>query len=131
MQSNVKTTGRLPRRGSTMISAMLVIFLCALMITGCLYKGVRVTGLEPQAKIIEHKNYRVLGFSDGQSSSFNLLWFIPVTPRVDYDRAAREAIDSLRGDNLIDVRTWMERQVWFLGMVEILHVRGKVIQYEK
>jgi hypothetical protein len=131
MQSKKMTSGRIFRRGSTIISAILVILICALLPSGCVYKGVRVTGMEPQAKIFEHKKYRVLGFSEGQSSSFNLLWLIPVTPRVDYGRAAQEAIDTLRGDNLIEVRTWMERQIWILGMVEILHVKGKVIQYEK
>jgi hypothetical protein len=80
---------------------------------------------------MESIRYRVLGEAEGTSSSFNLLWIIPVTPRIDYDRAVGDAINNLRGDNLINVRTWFERQVWIIGMVEILHVKGTVIQYER
>ncbi len=105
--------------------------LCLSICSGCLYKGLRVAGLEPQAKIIESKKYRVLGDAEGTSSCFNLLWIIPVTPRIDYDRAVGDAINNLRGDNIINVRTWFERQVWIIGMVEILHVKGTVIQYER
>lgn len=100
------------------------------ILSGCLYSHTRVGGIEPQARIID-QNYRVLGESEGKSSSFNLLWIIPVTPRVSYERAVYEAISKLSGDNLIDVRTWLERQIWFGGMVEILHVKGKVIQYTR
>jgi hypothetical protein len=110
---------------------LIACIICSLLVSGCLHKRVRATGLGPQAKVMENKKYRVLGESEGQSSSFNLLWLIPVTVRIDYDRAVNEAINSLHGDNLIDVRTWKETQIWILGMVEILHVKGKVIQYEK
>jgi hypothetical protein len=104
---------------------------CAIVATGCLYNRTRLTDISPQAKIIESGHYRVLGVSEGTSSSFNLLWFIPVTPRIDYDRAVNEAVAGMRGDNIIEVKTWIERQVWIVGLVEILHVRGTVIQYEK
>jgi hypothetical protein len=105
--------------------------ICPLIVSGCLYKGVRVVGIEPQTKQLDTVSYTVLGESEGKSSSFNLFWLIPVTPRTDYDRAVNDAITSMKGDALIDVRTWLERQIWIIGMVEILHVRGKVIQYGK
>ncbi|HNW27439.1 MAG TPA: hypothetical protein PKN50_03085 [Spirochaetota bacterium] len=111
--------------------AVIAALLCLGMYSGCLYKGVRVTGLESHAKVMEGKTYHILGEAEGTSSSFNLLWILPVTPRIDYDRAVNEAINSLRGDNLINVRAWFERQVWIIGMVEILHVKGTVIQYER
>ncbi len=114
-----------------MIRPIVAIVLCLSISSGCLYKGIRVAGLEPQAKTMESIRYRVLGEAEGTSSSFNLLWIIPVTPRIDYDRAVGDAINNLRGDNLINVRTWFERQVWIIGMVEILHVKGTVIQYER
>ncbi|MBN1495160.1 MAG: hypothetical protein JXA07_00225 [Spirochaetes bacterium] len=105
--------------------------ICFHFMTGCLYKGVRVAGIEPQAGQIESSLYRILGESEGMSSSFNLFWIIPVTPQARYDRAVHDAISGLKGDSLIDVRIWLERQIWIVGMVEILHVKGKVIQYEK
>lgn len=111
------------------------IFMCVILmvaLTACVYKSVRVAGLEYQAKHVEgKKTYRILGEAEGKSSSFNLLWLIPVTPRIDYDRAVGDAINNLHGDNLINVRTWLERQVWILGMIEILHVKGTVIQYDR
>jgi len=121
-------TGKGSRR---LCLALGIALLCPGLHSGCLYKGVRVAGLEPHAKVMESNTYRVLGEAEGTSSSFHLLWIVPVTPRIDYDRAAGEAINRLRGDNLINVRTWFERQVWIIGMVEILHVKGTVIQYEK
>ncbi len=111
--------------------AIVISLLCLALFSGCLYKGVRVAGVESQAKKSEGMKYRILGEAEGSSSSFNLLWLLPVTPRIDYDRAVGEAISSLRGDNLINVRTWFERQIWIIGMVEILHVKGTVIQYER
>jgi len=104
---------------------------CAVVVTGCLYNRSRPADISPQARVIESGRYRVLGVSEGTSSSFNLLWFIPVTPRMDYDNAVNDAIAGMRGDNIIEVKTWIERQVWIVGLVEVLHVKGKVIQYEK
>jgi hypothetical protein len=109
----------------------LAMLLLCTVVSGCLYSGVRVSGLEPQAKLMEQRSFSVLGESEGQSSSFNLLWIIPVTPRILYDKAVNDAVGKMRGDNLIDVRIWVERQVWILGMVEILHVKGKVIRYDR
>ena len=111
--------------------AVIVFINCALMATGCLYNRTRLTDLSPQARIIENRQYRVLGVSEGTSSCFNLLWFIPVMPRTNYEKAVNNAVASMRGDNIIEVSTWIERQVWLVGLVEILHVRGTVIQYEK
>ncbi|MBN2157941.1 MAG: hypothetical protein JW807_01005 [Spirochaetes bacterium] len=113
------------------MTCLVISCLLPVISTGCLYSHKRVAGLEPHARLIEARNYRVLGEYEAKSSSFNLLWIIPVTPRIDYDRAVNEAVAAMRGDNLIDVRTWMERQFWIVGMVEILHVKGKVIKYEK
>jgi hypothetical protein len=102
-----------------------------ILVSGCLHFNTRPTGIEPQAKSIDNKKYEILGEAEGQSSSFSLLWIIPVTPRIDYDKAVNQAVESRKGDNLIEVRTWKERQVWILGFIEILYVRGKVIRYER
>jgi hypothetical protein len=101
------------------------------LLSGCLYFHTRATGIEPQAKNFDNKKYAILGEAEGQSSSFNLLWIIPVTPRINYDKAVSQAIESRKGDNLIEVRSWKERQIWILGFIEILYVRGKVILYER
>jgi len=105
--------------------------LCTALVSGCVYMHTVPSGLEPQARTAERGVYTVIGESESQSSSFNLLWVLPVTPRIDYDATVSRAIARLKGDDLIEVRTWIERQIWILGMVEILHVKGKVIRYEK
>jgi hypothetical protein len=122
---------RRQRAGRSCTSAVIGIIACALIATGCLYNRTRLTDISQQARVIENRQYRVLGVSEGTSSCFNLLWFIPVTPRTNYEKAVNDAVAGMRGDNIIEVRTWIERQVWIVGLVEILHVRGTVIQYEK
>ena len=117
--------------GKSWTITVIGIITCALMATGCLYNRTRLTDISQQARVIENRQYRVLGVSEGTSSCFNLLWFIPVTPRTNYEKAVNDAVAGLRGDNIIEVRTWIERQVWIVGLVEILHVRGTIIQYEK
>ncbi len=119
------------RRAGRCRVCVVSMLIAGIFLTGCLYRGIRVVGLEQKAAQLESSRYRVLGESEGTSSSFNLFWVIPVTPRATYDRAVTEAISGMRGDSLIEIRTWMERQIWIVGMVEILHVKGKVIQYEK
>ncbi|TFH39212.1 MAG: hypothetical protein E4G96_09380 [Chrysiogenales bacterium] len=111
------------------LSAALIISIITAFLLGCVQTRVRATGLEPNSKVMPAGEYRVLGEAEGESSSFNLLWVFPVTPRISYESAVNDAIARLGGDNLIDVRTWIERQIWFVGMVEILRVRGKVIVY--
>jgi hypothetical protein len=119
------------QKNPKLVTIAIIFFILSLTLSGCVYKGIRVAGLEPAVHVMEARSYRILGEAEGRSSSFNLLWIIPVTSRINYDAAVREAVTSMRGDDLIDVRTWLERQIWILGMVEILHVRGKVIQYDK
>lgn len=119
------------RVGRSFYRVVAGLFVCAIVATGCLYNRTRLTDISQQAKVIENRQYRVLGVSEGTSSSFNLIWFIPVTPRTNYEKAVNEAVAGMRGDNIIEVKTWIERQVWIVGLIEILHVRGKVIQYEK
>lgn len=125
------STRRRPRAWRTYPIVVIGIIACALMMNGCLYNRTRLTDISQQARVIENRQYRVLGASEGTSSSFNLLWVIPVTPRTNYEKAVNDAIAGMRGDNIIEVKTWIERRVWIVGLVEVLHVRGKVIQYEK
>lgn len=120
---------RVPGIWSTSLRTALALLCFGVFVTGCIRSNVRVTGIEPEAKMMLPGNYRVLGETEGQSSSFNLLWVFPVTPRMSYESAINDAIARLGGDNLINVRTWIERQIWIGGMVEVLHVRGTAIMY--
>ncbi len=122
---------QIPGESSALFRVAIIVWCFAILVTGsgCVRSNVRATGIEPVAKRMIPGNYRVLGETEAQSSSFNLLWVFPVTPRISYESAVNDAIARLGGDNLINVRTWIERQIWIGGMVEILHVRGTVIMY--
>ena len=101
------------------------------IITGCVTWHYQAADIEPAAKIHDKSNYTDLGYSWGESSSFRLLWFIPVTKPVSYDEAVDDAITKKGGDNLIEVRTYIERQIWVAGSINVLHVKGKVIRYNE
>ena len=97
--------------------------------TGCLYLKNHPLGMESCAKDLEGDHYEVLGAAEGTSSSFTLLWMLPVTTRASYDDAINEAIRSQGADNLIDVTMWREKKVYVIGTVDVLHVKGKAIRY--
>ncbi len=115
---------------STIISAAIIITGAAFS-TGCVYMHTYATGIKDSAEPIENNQYNILNPVYGQSSSFRLFWFIPVTPRINYNEAVDEAVLSGNGDNLIDVRMYEKRQIWILGTVDILYVEGKAIKYRE
>ena len=112
------------------INYLFFIFFILIFISVCAFKT-HVKGIEPFARPIENDNFEVIEISEAQSSSFHLLGLFPVTIPADYDTAIEEAINNKGGDNLIDVRYWHEKQYWLVGTVDILHVKGKVIQYRE
>ena len=97
--------------------------------TGCIYSKIHPAGIEPSSKVVKDLPYEVLGTAQGSSSSFALLWALPVTPKAAIDEAVNEAVRAKGGDNLIEVKMWKERSIWLLGTVESIHVKGKVIRY--
>ena len=106
------------------VTLLLVVSFC-----GCLSSRIYPDGIEPSASMLKDQPYKILGEAQGQASSFALFWFITVTPRADIDRAVSEAVSEKGGDELIDVRWWIERKIYIVGAVTIIHVKGKVIRY--
>lgn len=104
--------------------------LAALALTGCLSARTSVSGLSPSAYELQGKRYQELGPAEGQSTSFNLFWILPVTPRVSYQAALENAIAKQKGDNLINVRVWKRREYWVVGTLDYLYVEGTVIKYD-
>ncbi len=96
---------------------------------GCISSQIHPAGIEPSARNLYKAEYEILGTGEGQSSSFNLFWLFPVTPRINFEYAVNEAISEKGGDDLIDVRFWMEKTHWIVGTVKVLHVKGTVIRY--
>jgi hypothetical protein len=87
-------------------------------------------GFEPKLGPLRDLPYEVIGEAESDVSNFNLIWFINVTPKPNFERAIADVINQKGGDDLIEVRWWRERQYWILGTVNIIHIRGKVIKYK-
>jgi len=119
------------RSNKHIIISLAPLMVAALFISGCVHLNMNAADLKPCAYEMKSGNYEVLGSAEGSSSHFRLLWFFPVTPRLDLKEAVEEAIGTKGGDNLIEVQVWTQRQHWIVGTIEILQVKGKVIRYEE
>ena len=113
------------------LSAKLFAILPVVLICGCLYGRVHPLAIEPCAKVMRAAGYEVLGEAEGASSSFTLFGIFHVTPRLDPERAVDQAIRSLGGDNLIEAVYYSETKVYIVGVVNIVHVKGRVIRYNQ
>ena len=77
------------------------------------------------------KSYTILGASEGQSSAFRFLNVATVTKEPSVEEAVREAIDNLSGDALINITWYLERKIYIIGRVDIIHINGQVIKYTR
>ncbi len=112
---------------------ILPIVILSFFFQGCISVNSQFKGLEPSARPIPAdtvKDYVKLSDAEIMRSSFRLFWFIPVTPQPNIIDAINDTIISKSGDNLIEMQTWHERQYWILGTVDIIRVKGIVIQYK-
>jgi len=110
---------------------VLILILSLAFSVSCISSRIYPGGMEPALSLNPDAEYEVLGTGEGMASSFRLFWVFPVTPAADINRAVTEASALLGGDDIIDVRWWKERKVYILGTVDIIHVRGKVIKYNR
>ena len=97
-----------------------------LFIPGCIYVKTHPAGIVPSSQVMASPDYDILGDAEGMSSSFTLLWAIPVTPGVSTDAAFASAIRSKGGDTLLGACIWSEKQIWILGTIETIYVKGTV-----
>jgi hypothetical protein len=112
------------------IGILLMLFISASS-TGCLSFKNHAVGIQDSAKETGGLDYEILGDAEGASSSLRLFWIFPVTPVINYDEAINDAIRKLGGDNLVEVTSWKEKNVYLIGTVDVLHVKGNVIRYLK
>lgn len=87
----------------------------------------------PSATIIRSEDYKTLGESEGETSSFYLLGLIPVTPVLNIDYAMSQAVQKIpNGSSMVNVRTWIESHYYFpVGKVLVLKVKGEVIDLKQ
>ncbi len=95
----------------------------------CLSLSTKPGGIEPHFLPMEGKKYEVVGKASGESSSFYFLWLIPFTPQHRLEDALRSAMQEKGADNLIDIRWYVERQEWILGMVYVIHAEGTAVRF--
>jgi hypothetical protein len=105
------------------------IIMISLYSSGCLYFKNYPIGIEPAARELGNKQYEIIGPATGSSSSFILFGFFKVTNPMSYNEAIEQAIRSQGGDNLIEVTSWLQRDIYIVGEVETLYVSGKVVRY--
>ena len=103
----------------------------SMLFTDCIWIKTRAGGLETSAKPLASRKYTEIEKAKGQSSQFNLFWFIPVTPRANFGKAIDEAIYGKQADNLVRFTWSRERQIWLLGTVDTITVNGIAIRYEQ
>jgi hypothetical protein len=109
-------------------SLALASFIFALLFSGCSSIQTHAVGIVPLSHKISSAEYDVLGEAEGMSSEFNLLWVLPVTKRISIEDAFAEAIRSKGGNSLIGASVWSERQIWILGTINTIYVKGTVIR---
>jgi hypothetical protein len=98
--------------------------------SGCLYSRARTSGIEPFVSQLRSSEYEVVGEAETQISNMSLLWLVSVTPRPDYNSAILELVSEKGGDDIIDVRMWLEKQQWIFGTITIMHIKGRIIKYK-
>ena len=110
-------------------SPVVFISLSFIIFTGCISFKSHAVGVVPSARHMTYDDYEVLGEAEGISSSFRLFWMIPVTPGVNNKEAVDDAVKSRGGDNLIEAVFTSESDVYIIGTVDNIYVKGKVIRY--
>ncbi len=112
-------------------SGILLMLIISTSAAGCLWLKNHPLGIQDSAKETGGLAYEILGEAEGESSSLRLFWIFPVTHVISYDEAINEAIRKLGGDNLIEVTSWKEKNIYLIGTVDVLRIKGKVIRYLK
>lgn len=87
----------------------------------------------PSATIIRSEDYKTLGESEGESSTYYLLGLIPVTPPLNIDYAMSQAVQKIpNGSSMVNVRTWIESHYYFpVGKVLVLKVKGDIVDLKQ
>ena len=95
--------------------------------------GLRKTapgGLVPSLTNLD-RPYTILGTAETRVSTFQLLWLANVSGPPDFERARRELTQQQKGDDVIQVSWYLEKEYWILGTVNILHIKGTVVKFDR
>ena len=106
----------------------LALLASSVLLNGCIYVKTHPVGIIPSAKEPEPESYETLGEAEAESSAFTMLWLFPVTKRQSVGDAIETAVRSKGGDNLIGASVWNEKQIWILGTIDTIYVKGTVVR---
>ncbi len=117
-----------------MKSAILFLTLVILNVScagGIVDKGGRVQNIQiaPSATLIRSSKYKLLEYTEGESSQLFLLGLIPVTEHLSIDYAMSQAVQKVQGgDSLVNMQVWHEVHYFFpLGTVSVVKVGGYAV----
>lgn len=106
-----------------LFSALLLLAGCATIPQGTAPASSPLVGEDGKAR-----EYQVVGRAEGSAGHFTLFGFIPFG-RSDIDAAIQDAIASYQGDNLINVRYYVNSAFYLVGSSTSITVQGDVIKY--
>ncbi|MCE9501658.1 MAG: hypothetical protein K8R21_14335 [Leptospira sp.] len=106
--------------------------LLSLFFLSC-YGGKQLRGFDfiPAATIIRAENYKVLGRSEGESSTFFILNLFPVNKPLNIEYALSQAVQKIPGgQTMVNIQLWHETHYfWPLGRVSAVKVSGDVVSF--
>lgn len=108
------------------VTRTLLVLITASVLSGCV--AFRITDKEGVTVPEKPEFSEELGEATGRSSTFRLLWFIPVTERMDYEDALTDALRAKGGDAIINATYRRKYRIWILGTVKIYEVKGVVVR---
>lgn len=124
-----------------MLKKLASILIISLFTVSCMggiafVKGGRVEHVTwiPSATIVRSENYKILGQSEGESSTFFLLGLIPITSPLNIEYALSQAVQNENvkgGDSMVNIQVWRETHLYFpIGTVSVIKVRGDVVSFK-
>ncbi len=110
-----------------LISSVILIFItgCAVVPLGLSYSSTPLDNSNGK-----HKQYQILGKSEGSQGYFSLFGIIPFGSP-DFSEAITDAAQQLNGDALINVRYWSRSSFYLIGTYTSIEVMGDVIKFKQ
>ena len=86
----------------------------------------------PNVTIIRSDDYKILGVSEGETSTFFILGLFPLTNPLNIDYALSQAVQKVPGgDSMVNVSVWQEtHNIFPLGTISVLKVKGDVVSFK-
>jgi len=107
-----------------------ILFFALLLLAGCatIPQGTAPSSSPLVSEDGKTREYQVVGRAEGSAGHFTLFGFIPFG-RSDIDAAIQDAIATYQGDNLVNVRYYVNSAYYFIGTSTSITVQGDVIKY--